>query len=1084
MRKFTGILFVLWANMLFGQTYGDYYQSAEGLKDDALKVALNTIIKGHTEFEYTSSSTDVWDILKQTDKDPNNPNNVILLYSGQSYNAAQEYNDRAGWSREHVWAKSRGNLGDDFGAGTDVHHLRPEDVSINSTRNNRSFDVSQTREAVWDNGLFTGSYKDENNYTFEPRDAVKGDVARMLFYMAVRYEGEGTDPDLELTESLPGLSDTNPLHGRLSTLVKWNREDPVDDWERNRNEIIYTDYQHNRNPFIDFPDLAEFFWGNAIGLTWSSKFSTFPKDGEIDVAINTTIRYVFSESIRNIDNSEITDANVASLITLKETDNTGTDVVFTASIDADKKVITVIPNSNLNYLQLYYSSVEAVEDENENVNVFTEISFTTIEQDVTAPTFISTPTHLDIDVDIYNPIIITFNEPVRNQDDSEITNDNVANLLSLKETDANGADVAFTAIIDYHKKIITATTSEALKFSQQYFASIQAVEDFSNNPSVANTMTFTTKAEATESTVIISQYYEGVSGSDKFIEITNIGNSSVDLSSYHLGRFSNTDAPEDLEEYADGGPLSGTIAAGATRVYRNSGAVNPSYAVSLSITTTTATYFNGNDPVALLKDGTTWRHRVDCLYGDGTWGLDRSFYRKATVAAANKNKSVLDGNGEWIEVSCAAVDIANPESIEYLGTHSYGAGTGEDETAPTYTSSPDNGAINVNITNTITLTFDEAIRNINDSEITDANASDLISLFETNKSGEAIAYTSAIDTDKKILTITPEASLNYDQVYYLTVDPVEDNYNNASAPSEFSFTTMSSDIPTSFWTLDFETEGGYTTSVEEFTDFDPSSTYSGYDYFLRTDGSTIAEDAEFSNRFGSFFFGAQDLDGEGASLPLELNINDIDISGKNITGFSVYLAEDKASDAAYDWDKSDYVKFQYDVDNSGTFTDLFWIYGDGSTFNSQPSIDADFDALGDGVDFLTDVFTEIITSLDINGTTLDIKIIFNLNGGDEDIAIDNLSLKETVISTAITHLDAEKVNIYPNPNNGNFFIKLGSAFKSNVTIEVFNMMGKKVFETNSSDQKTEVDLRAMKRGIYFIRVMDGENIYSQKIIKQ
>jgi len=273
MRKYLWILFALWANILFGQTYGDYYQSARGLKDDALKTALYNIIKGHTEYYYTSSSTDVWDILKETDKDPNNPDNVIFLYSGQSIlagAAGDEYRSGSGWSREHVWAKSRGDFGTDKGAGTDVHHLRPEDISVNSTRSNRSFDNCVTCKEVWDNGEFTGSYTDENLWTFEPRDEVKGDVARMIFYMAVRYEGENGEPDLELTENLPDKYDDSPYHGRLSTLLSWNRIDPVSDWERNRNEIIYTQFQHNRNPFIDIPELAEYIWGNDIGAIWST----------------------------------------------------------------------------------------------------------------------------------------------------------------------------------------------------------------------------------------------------------------------------------------------------------------------------------------------------------------------------------------------------------------------------------------------------------------------------------------------------------------------------------------------------------------------------------------------------------------------------------------------------------------------------------------------------------------------------------------------------------------------------------------------------------------------------------------------
>ena len=88
-----------------------YYDAVQGLTGPQLKTALYNIIKGHTEYPYTDGSTDVWDILKETDKDTANPDNVILLYTGWSVNAAQEYNSATGWSREHVWAKSRGDFG-------------------------------------------------------------------------------------------------------------------------------------------------------------------------------------------------------------------------------------------------------------------------------------------------------------------------------------------------------------------------------------------------------------------------------------------------------------------------------------------------------------------------------------------------------------------------------------------------------------------------------------------------------------------------------------------------------------------------------------------------------------------------------------------------------------------------------------------------------------------------------------------------------------------------------------------------------------------------------------------------------------
>ena len=284
MKKGTLALLSLFITLTMVAQDSAYYQSAFNLSGEELKFELNQIIRNHTEFSYTSSSTDVWDILKETDRDTANADNVILIYSGRSVNADQEYNNGAGWNREHVWAKSRGDFGTSRGAGTDVHHLRACDISVNSTRNNRNFDTCITCVDVIDAGFETGSKRDANLWTFEPRDEVKGDVARMIFYMAIRYEGEGDEPDLELTDILLDNTDQSPLHAVYTTLLQWNRIDPVSDWERNRNDIIYNDYQHNRNPFIDFPELAEYLWGDSIGMVWMPEVI----DG-IEEAFKTTV---------------------------------------------------------------------------------------------------------------------------------------------------------------------------------------------------------------------------------------------------------------------------------------------------------------------------------------------------------------------------------------------------------------------------------------------------------------------------------------------------------------------------------------------------------------------------------------------------------------------------------------------------------------------------------------------------------------------------------------------------------------------------------------------------------------------------
>lgn len=251
------------SNFSFSQIPAGYYDSALGLTGDSLKTALHFIIDNHTTYPYTSTSTDVWDILKVTDRDTIDTNNVILLYSGWSVNGAQEYNSGSGWTREHVWAKSRGNFGTAAGPGTDVHALRPADVSVNSARNNRWF--AQCSEPYVDGDGPTGSFTSSNDWFWQPRDEVKGDVARMIFYMAVRYEGGGMEPDLEVIDSIPADNNTlAPVHARLSDLYQWHVEDPVSDWERNRNNIIYNEFQHNRNPFIDHPEYVEAIWGVVL----------------------------------------------------------------------------------------------------------------------------------------------------------------------------------------------------------------------------------------------------------------------------------------------------------------------------------------------------------------------------------------------------------------------------------------------------------------------------------------------------------------------------------------------------------------------------------------------------------------------------------------------------------------------------------------------------------------------------------------------------------------------------------------------------------------------------------------------------
>lgn len=231
-----------------------YYADAIGKTGASLKASLNQTIKGHTRFSYSQ----VWDGLGYADEDPNNNDNVILLYSGRSEpktNRAGMSSSLDAWNREHVWAKSHGFPNSGQYAYTDLHHLRPADVTVNSSRGNKDFALggSEITEAM-------GNRTDADS--FEPKDDVKGDVARMVFYMDVRYEGNDSSgtPDLSVVSGVTGNGE--PLLGDLCTLLSWHLQDPVSDWERRRNNRVF-EWQKNRNPFIDNSTWAQDIYGSS-----------------------------------------------------------------------------------------------------------------------------------------------------------------------------------------------------------------------------------------------------------------------------------------------------------------------------------------------------------------------------------------------------------------------------------------------------------------------------------------------------------------------------------------------------------------------------------------------------------------------------------------------------------------------------------------------------------------------------------------------------------------------------------------------------------------------------------------------------
>lgn len=226
----------------------------------SLKNALTIKISNNTtNLPYTSGSFDTWDALKETDEDPNNSLNVLLIYNSQSEPKTNTLGNNNNsfptvWSREHVFPKSLATPSLTTGSpgpGTDFHNLRPAKESVNSDRASLKFADG------------SGSYGTVSGGWY-PGDEWIGDVARMIMYMYLRYDGNGSSiAETQCFPNIVGVGNTvSNDNNMIDLFLQWNVDDPVSDVERQRNSVSET-WQENRNPFIDNPALATVIWGGA-----------------------------------------------------------------------------------------------------------------------------------------------------------------------------------------------------------------------------------------------------------------------------------------------------------------------------------------------------------------------------------------------------------------------------------------------------------------------------------------------------------------------------------------------------------------------------------------------------------------------------------------------------------------------------------------------------------------------------------------------------------------------------------------------------------------------------------------------------
>jgi len=287
-----------------------YYDTADETSSATLRSSLHGIIDDHTRVPYTSSSPDTWNVLEIADQDPNDSNRILDVYLNESYQKWGAGNND--YNREHSWPKSYGfpsNVTSNY-PYTDCHHLFLCNDSRNSSRGNKPYNSvggtgSEYTTVVNDGvGGGSGTYPGWSNWAdttyWETWWDRRGDVARALMYLDVRYEGGthgGTghdEPDLILTDNLTLIQDSNTgsnelvaYMGSITALLQWHLDDPVDAKEMAHNDAVYS-FQGNRNPFVDHPEWVDCIFGssctpgNGGGDAWINEFHYDNAGGDKD----------------------------------------------------------------------------------------------------------------------------------------------------------------------------------------------------------------------------------------------------------------------------------------------------------------------------------------------------------------------------------------------------------------------------------------------------------------------------------------------------------------------------------------------------------------------------------------------------------------------------------------------------------------------------------------------------------------------------------------------------------------------------------------------------------------------------------
>ena len=267
MKRFLSSIFLLLL-VVCATAQKEYYTSVDGVKGGAtLKTALHELIKNHKKISYGKGEDKTWGAFYTTDAVVENGQRRVLdMYSAEKRYFGSKGEAVGGMNIEHSVAKSWWGGAENNNAACDIHHLNPSDQNANSRKSN--YPLGELTSVSWDNGVtFVGKANIDgksNQNAYEPCDEYKGDFARVFMYMFTCYQ--------DLTWEYTWMNYEKSTYPTLKPwavelLLKWHEQDPVSEKEVNRNNAVYA-VQGNRNPYVDYPQLADYVWGDSINYVF------------------------------------------------------------------------------------------------------------------------------------------------------------------------------------------------------------------------------------------------------------------------------------------------------------------------------------------------------------------------------------------------------------------------------------------------------------------------------------------------------------------------------------------------------------------------------------------------------------------------------------------------------------------------------------------------------------------------------------------------------------------------------------------------------------------------------------------------